>query len=47
MTVAELEALHDTCTREDDASERCAMLHAVFDFGVVTPGKFAPEVQTF
>lgn len=47
VTVAELEALHDACTRDDDPSERCAMLHAVFDFGDVTPGAFAPEVETF
>ncbi|HSO34161.1 MAG TPA: hypothetical protein VLT33_16615, partial [Labilithrix sp.] len=47
VTVAELEALHDTCTRANDPSERCAMLHAVFDFGDVTPGAFEPEVETF
>lgn len=47
VTVTELEALHDTCTREDDPSTRCAMLHAVFDFGAVTQGAFAQEVGTF
>jgi hypothetical protein len=47
VKVAELAALHDTCTREDDPSERCAMLHAVFDFGDVTQGAFGPEVETF
>jgi hypothetical protein len=47
VTVAELEALHETCAREHDPSDRCAMLHAVFDFGAVTQGAFAPEVETF
>ena len=47
VTVAELEALHETCARENDASERCAMLHAVFDFGEVTQGEFGSEVDTF
>lgn len=47
VKLAELEALHDVCAREDDASERCAMFHAVFDFGLVTEGAFAPEVETF
>jgi hypothetical protein len=47
VTVDELAAFHDTCARERDPSERCAMLHAVFDFGEVTQGEFAPEVETF
>jgi hypothetical protein len=47
VTLAELEQLHDTCTREDDPSARCAMFHAVFDFGAVTEGAFAREVETF
>lgn len=46
VTVSELEVFHETCTREHDASARCAMLHAVFDFGDVTQGTFAPEVET-
>jgi hypothetical protein len=47
VTVAELEAFHDTCTREEDESARCAMLHALFDFGTVTQGAFSPDVDTF
>ncbi len=47
VPVTELKALHETCTLADDPSERCAMLHAVFDFGDVTPGEFAPAVTTF
>ncbi len=47
VTVAELEAFHETCTRENDESARCAMLHALFDFGEVKQGAFSPEVETF
>jgi len=47
VTVEKLALLHDTCTRNDDSSERCSMLHAVFDFGDVVDGAFAPEVETF
>lgn len=46
VSVAELEKLHDACSRESDASERCAMFHAIFDFGEVRPGAFAAEVET-
>lgn len=47
VTVAELRTLHDVCTRDDDPSERCAMFHALFDFGEVRQGAFASEVETF
>lgn len=43
----DVKALHETCIRTDDPSARCAMLHAVFDFGTVTAATFAPEVETF
>ncbi|MBX3233747.1 MAG: hypothetical protein KIT84_09235 [Labilithrix sp.] len=47
VTLAALSSLHDACTRDDDPSARCAMLHAVFDFGAVTQGDFGPDVGTF
>jgi hypothetical protein len=47
VKLAELQKLHAACARDDDPSERCAMLHAVFDFGEVTAGAFAQDVETF
>ena len=47
VTVAELEEQHRACTRTGDASARCEMFHAIFDFGPVTQGAFADEVETF
>lgn len=46
VTFNELQKLHDACTHEDDQSERCAMFHAIFDFGEVHAGAFAAEVET-
>ena len=45
--LTELRTLHESCTREEDASERCAMFHALFDFGEVREGAFSSEVATF
>ena len=47
VSIADLSRLHDKCTVDEDTSERCAMLHAVFDFGQVQQGEFDPEVGTF
>lgn len=47
VPLARLSALHDACTRDEDPSERCAMLHAVFDVGPVTEGAFESEVGFF
>jgi len=47
VTVAELRALHDACTDTAEASARCEMFHAVFDFGEVREGAFARDVETF
>lgn len=41
-----LEALHQACVEADDPSERCALFHAIFDFGDVKAGAFAAEVAT-
>lgn len=46
VKLEELRKLHDACTATDDTSERCAMFHAVFDFGEVTAGAFAAAVET-
>lgn len=47
VPVAELQASHDTCVAEGDEAGRCAMFHALFDFGTVKDGAFAKEVETF
>lgn len=47
VTVAELRRLHDACIDSSEASPRCEMFHAVFDFGEVLQGAFASEVETF
>jgi hypothetical protein len=47
VTVEELEELHALCTRADDPGARCAMIHALFDFGEITQGSFSPVVETF
>ena len=47
VTVEELEELHTLCTRADDPGSRCAMIHALFDFGEITQGSYAPVVETF
>jgi len=47
VTVPDLEELHRLCTQADDPGTRCAMIHALFDFGEITQGSFAPVVETF
>lgn len=47
VTLPELEDLHRLCTQAEDPGPRCAMVHALFDFGEVTEGSFSPVVQTF
>jgi hypothetical protein len=47
VTVDELEELHTLCTQADDPGSRCAMIHALFDFGEITQGSFSPIVETF
>lgn len=47
VTVDELEELHTLCTNANDPGERCAMIHALFDFGEITQGSFSPVVETF
>jgi hypothetical protein len=47
VTVTELEELHTLCTQADDPGPRCAMIHALFDFGEITQGSFSPVVETF
>lgn len=47
VTVAELEELHTLCTSAEDPGARCAMIHALFDFGEITQGSFASVVETF
>ncbi len=47
VTVTALKKIHDVCVVENDPSERCTMFHALFDFGEVKAGAFAPDVATF
>lgn len=46
IPLAEMSSLHAACT-EDDVSERCALFHALFDFGVVRQGAFSSAVELF
>lgn len=43
VSVEQLSAMHDRCVTEADPSDRCAMLHAVFDLGTVRQGSLAPD----
>lgn len=43
VPVEQLSAMHDRCVTDADPSDRCAMLHAVFDVGVVKQGSLAPD----
>lgn len=47
VTLEGLAAEHDACSARQDASARCAMFHALFDFGPLEQGAFSPEVPTF
>lgn len=47
VKLTELAVMHDTCARDKDASARCAMFHALFDFGEVEQGEFTKDVGTF
>lgn len=46
VSIATLRDLHTECVASGDAGGRCAMLHAVFDFGEVTAGAFSDDVAT-
>ncbi|MFO0679698.1 MAG: hypothetical protein U0169_24435 [Polyangiaceae bacterium] len=47
VSLETLSTLHDACTSSGDASARCAMFHALFDFGAVEQGAFDRAVGTF
>lgn len=47
VKLAALSAEHDACVASGDASSRCALFHAIFDFGVVREGGFAAALDTF
>lgn len=46
VPLTELRAQHEACAEEDEG-ERCAMFHALFDFGVVREGAFSSSVELF
>lgn len=46
VPVSELRAQHAACV-DGDESERCALFHALFDFGEVRQGAFSNEVDLF
>lgn len=46
-TLEDLEEIHRLCTMVEDEGPRCAMIHALFDYGEVTQGEFSPVVATF
>lgn len=47
VSVSALSAQHEACIAAGDDSGRCALFHALFDFGEVKDGAFAAEVETF
>lgn len=47
VPLSELLAAHEKCTRDEDASERCVLFHALFDFGTVKQGAFRSNVPLF
>jgi hypothetical protein len=47
VTVTDLEELHHLCNVAEDEGPRCAMIHALFDYGEITQGEFSPVVATF
>lgn len=47
VELAALEAEHGKCAESADASPRCALFHAIFDFGAVSAGEFPSGTETF
>lgn len=47
VTVKDLSAMHDLCVKNNDPSDRCMMLHAVFDLGTVVDGQFDDNLGVF
>lgn len=47
VKLAALSAEHDACVASGDTSSRCALFHALFDFGVVREGSFSASLDTF
>lgn len=46
VPLSELRAQHEACAHEEQ-TERCAMFHALFDFGAVREGAFSTSVGLF
>ena len=47
LKLTDVAALHDACVATAEASERCELLHALFDFGGVRQTAFRREVALF
>lgn len=47
VSTVDLSLAHDACTEAADETGRCAMFHALFDFGTVKDGAFDKAVETF
>lgn len=47
LKAKDLADLHDACAQSGETSARCALFHALFDFGDVKDGEFPAEVTTF
>jgi hypothetical protein len=45
LRFSELAALHAACVRDEDPAPRCALYHALFDFGDVSAASFSPELK--
>lgn len=47
LKLSDVSALHDDCVASAEASDRCELLHALFDFGAVRQTAFRREVALF
>lgn len=47
VSTLELSVSHDACVEAGDETGRCALFHALFDFGTVRDGAFDKDVETF
>lgn len=47
VSFSAVEHEHTACIDSGEASDRCELFHALFDFGDVTAGAFDPQVELF
>ncbi len=47
VALRDVTALHEQCVRTEEASARCELFHALYDFGAVQQGAFRRQVELF